>query len=73
MIKNQDFGSKVSAIIDGKDDSIGTVEGYDYKTDELVMTQVSKDVVVEEGDAVITSGLGWSLSSSSFNWICESN
>ena len=58
LIKNQDFGSKVSAIIDGKDDSIGTVEGYDYKTDELVMTQVSKDVVVEEGDAVITSGLG---------------
>ena len=58
LIKNQDFGSKVSAIIDGKEDSIGTVEGYDYIEDELVMTQVSKDVAVEEGDAVITSGLG---------------
>lgn len=58
LIKNQDFGSKVSAIIDGKDDSIGTVEGYDYMADELVMTQVSKNVTVEEGDAVITSGLG---------------
>ncbi|MEE0880817.1 MAG: rod shape-determining protein MreC, partial [Turicibacter sp.] len=33
LIKNQDFGSKVSAIIDGKDDSIGTVEGYDYIED----------------------------------------
>ena len=58
LIKNQDFGSKVSAIIDGKDDSIGTVEGYDYVEDELVMTQVSKNVTVEQGDAVITSGLG---------------
>ena len=58
LIKNQDFGSKVSAIIDGKDDSIGTVEGYDYIEDELVMTQVSKNVTVEQGDAVITSGLG---------------
>ena len=58
LIKNQDFGSKVSALIDGKENSIGTVEGYDYLNDELVMTQVSKDVVVEEGDAVITSGLG---------------
>ena len=26
LIKNQDFGSKVSAIIDGKEGSIGTVE-----------------------------------------------
>lgn len=58
LIKNQDFGSKVSAIIDGKEGSVGTVEGYDYTTDELVMTQVSKEVAVEEGDAVITSGLG---------------
>ena len=58
LIKNQDFGSKVSAIIDGKEDSIGTVEGYDYIEDELVMTQVSKNVTVEEGDKVITSGLG---------------
>ncbi|HAX72694.1 MAG TPA: rod shape-determining protein MreC [Firmicutes bacterium] len=58
LIKNQDFGSKVSAVIDGKENSIGTVEGYDYLTDELVMTQVSKDVEVEMGDAVMTSGLG---------------
>lgn len=58
LIKNQDFGSKVSAILDGKEGSVGTVEGYDYTTDELVMTQVSKDVAVEQGDAVITSGLG---------------
>ena len=58
LIKNQDFGSKVSAIIDGKEGSIGTVEGYDYTTDELVMTQVSKDVKVDKGDKVITSGLG---------------
>lgn len=58
LIKNQDFGSKVSALIDGKENSIGTVEGYDYINDELVMTQVSKEVPVEEGDAVITSGLG---------------
>ncbi|MDE5977314.1 MAG: rod shape-determining protein MreC [Turicibacter sp.] len=58
LIKNQDFGVKVSAIIDGKDGSVGTIEGYDYTTDELVMTQVSKDVAVELGDVVITSGLG---------------
>lgn len=58
LIKNQDFGSKVSALIDGKENSIGTVEGYDYLNDELVMSQVSKDVMVEAGDAVITSGLG---------------
>ena len=58
LIKNQDFGSKVSALIDGKENSIGTVEGYDYMNDELVMTQVSKDVLVEPGDVVITSGLG---------------
>ena len=34
LIKNQDFGSKVSALIDGKENSIGTVEGYDYMNDE---------------------------------------
>ena len=58
LIKNQDFGSKVSAIVTGKENSIGTVEGYDYKTNELVMTQVSKDVEIVKGDKVITSGLG---------------
>ena len=34
------------------------------------MTQVSKDVVVEEGDAVITSGLGGVYPTSIINWIC---
>ena len=58
LIKNQDFGSKVSAIVTGEENSIGTVEGYDYKTNELVMTQVSKDVEIVKGDKVITSGLG---------------
>ncbi|WP_124057571.1 rod shape-determining protein MreC [Vaginisenegalia massiliensis] len=50
---------KVAASVQAKKGSAnGIVSGYDRKTKNYVMTQVSPDVKIEKGDKVITSGLG---------------
>ena len=54
----QNVTSKVSAVISGKPESIGLLQGYDFSTGELVMINVDREIEVEEGDLVVTSGLG---------------
>ena len=59
LINYQNTTSKVAAVINGKPDSIGgLLQGYDSVSNELVVTNIGRDVEVEEGDEVITSGLG---------------
>ncbi|GAA0456846.1 rod shape-determining protein MreC [Alkalibacillus silvisoli] len=54
------FGTdhQVSAIIDGDDSVFGLVEGYDSETEQLVFRDLTGDDEIEEGQAVVTSGLG---------------
>ncbi|MBJ6362926.1 rod shape-determining protein MreC [Paenibacillus sp. GCM10012307] len=52
------FGSKkISATVSGKD-SFGIVESYNSETGQLMMSKIAEDDPLQEGDMVITSGLG---------------
>ena len=42
----------------GNSGSYGVLEGYDLETDELMMVRVNRDVEVEIGAQVITTGMG---------------
>lgn len=53
---NSDIRAHVQVL--GVRGSEGTLDGYDAETGELVVRQVRRDVEVEVGDKVITSGLG---------------
>lgn len=46
------------AMILGEGGSYGRLEGYDLQTNELMMVQVNRDVEVEIGAQVITTGMG---------------
>ncbi len=48
---------KISATVSGKE-SFGIIESYDSETGQLLMTRISEDDPLQEGDTVITSGLG---------------
>ncbi|GEN45807.1 rod shape-determining protein MreC [Alkalibacillus haloalkaliphilus] len=54
------FGTEhqVSAIVDGDDSIFGLVEGYDSDTEKLVFRELTGEDELEEGQAVVTSGLG---------------
>ena len=55
----QNTTSRVPALVNGKSDSIGSLlDGYDSSSESLVVNMVPRDVEIEEGDSVITSGLG---------------
>ena len=54
----QNVTSKVSAVVSGKPDAMGLLQGYDFITGELIMSNVDRDIEIEEGDQVVTSGLG---------------
>jgi len=54
----QNTTSKVAAIVSGEPESFGILQGYDSLTGELIMTGVDRDIEIEEGAQVITSGLG---------------
>jgi len=53
---NTDIRAHVEIL--GVDDSQGIFHGYNSETGELYVTQVSRDVELEEGLKVITSGMG---------------
>ena len=58
LLKQHNTRISAHAFITGNPESFGILEGYDPVTNELIMVQVDRDVEIEEGDQVITSGLG---------------
>lgn len=53
---NNDILAHVQIL--GRDGSNGIFHGYDASTGELLVTQVRRDIDVEIGDRIITTGLG---------------
>lgn len=51
--------NRVAASISSKDGfAHGIINGYDTKTNRLIMKQITTDVTIKKGDQVMTSGLG---------------
>ena len=50
---------RVAAMIQGEKESIyGTITGYDYEKNILIMSQIQATQEIKVGDKVVTSGLG---------------
>ncbi|MGG3738505.1 rod shape-determining protein MreC [Aeribacillus pallidus] len=50
--------SRISALIQGKENVYGLIEGYDEESEMLLMKRIPFDVEIKEGQKVVTSGLG---------------
>lgn len=51
--------NRVAASVASEDGFVyGIISGYDYDTERLIMTQITTDVTLQEGEQVMTSGLG---------------
>jgi rod shape-determining protein MreC len=50
--------NRISAIIQGKDKTLGVIEGYDDVREALLFRRIPYDADIQEGDMVISSGLG---------------
>ncbi|MBM7660657.1 rod shape-determining protein MreC [Bacillus mesophilus] len=50
--------NRISAIIQGKDKTLGVIEGYDDVREALLFRRIPYDADIKEGDMVISSGLG---------------
>ncbi|WP_456278117.1 rod shape-determining protein MreC [Bacillus sp. AK128] len=50
--------NRISAIIQGKEKTLGIIEGYDDVREALLFRRIPYDADIQEGDMVISSGLG---------------
>ncbi|MFD1736034.1 rod shape-determining protein MreC [Bacillus salitolerans] len=53
-----DRTNRISSIIQGKENIFGLIEGYDEEKAALLFKRIPYDAVLEEGEKVISSGLG---------------
>ena len=58
LMKPHNTDIRASVEVLGVSGSVGIFHGYDAETEELIVRNVPRDVEVEEGAKVITSGLG---------------
>jgi rod shape-determining protein MreC len=58
LLSNKNPNNRISALIQGEENVIGSIEGYDSDRDQLLVKRIPNDMKVEEGSKVITSGLG---------------
>ncbi|TYR76827.1 rod shape-determining protein MreC [Rossellomorea vietnamensis] len=58
LLSNKNPNNRISALIQGEENVIGSIEGYDTERDQLLVKRIPNDMPVEEGSKVITSGLG---------------
>jgi rod shape-determining protein MreC len=58
LISDANRSVQISAIVQGDDNIYGVIEGYDSEQEALFFRKIPKDVDIEEGQTVITSGLG---------------
>ncbi|RNF40944.1 rod shape-determining protein MreC [Planococcus salinus] len=59
LVSTQDPNYRVSAMVLGKQqDVFGLIEGYDAERRELLLKRIDADIDIQEGDQVVSSGLG---------------
>ncbi|MBT2582414.1 rod shape-determining protein MreC [Planococcus sp. ISL-109] len=58
LVTTQNPNYRVSAMVLGEDDVFGLIEGYDAERRELLLKRVDFSVDLQEGDQVVSSGLG---------------
>jgi rod shape-determining protein MreC len=58
LLSDSDPMNRVSAVVEGDDSVFGIIGGYDAEKKALLFKDISNDVKVEEGEMVITSGMG---------------
>lgn len=58
LLSALDRKNRISAVIQGKQDVYGLIEGYDYEKDALLFKRIPSKAKVEVGKNVETSGLG---------------
>ena len=58
LVTTQNPNYRVSAMVLGEDDVFGLIEGYDAERRELLLKRIDFSVELEEGDQVVSSGLG---------------
>lgn len=49
---------RVSAMVQGKKEVFGLIEGYDEERNELILKRIDSNFELKKGDSVISSGLG---------------
>ncbi|QPC47049.1 rod shape-determining protein MreC [Mangrovibacillus cuniculi] len=58
LVSTRNPENRISALIQSEDRIFGLIEGYDDKSDRLLLKRIPYDVEVKEGELVETSGLG---------------
>jgi rod shape-determining protein MreC len=58
LLSSMDPNNKISAVIQGEEDSYGLIEGYDDKNDLILMKRIPYDKKIKKDSMVITSGFG---------------
>jgi rod shape-determining protein MreC len=58
LLSSMDPNNKISAVVQGEEDSYGLIEGYDDKNDLILMKRIPYDKKVKKDSMVITSGFG---------------
>lgn len=58
LLTDQDRSNRISVFVDGNETVYGFIEGIDEATGYLQFTKINIDAEIEEGQTVVTSGLG---------------
>ncbi|PLT32400.1 rod shape-determining protein MreC [Bacillus sp. V5-8f] len=58
LLSSMDPKNRISAIIQGNEDAYGVIEGYDQKTQLILLKRIPFDKKVQKNSNVITSGYG---------------
>ncbi|MBE3102893.1 MAG: rod shape-determining protein MreC, partial [Bacilli bacterium] len=58
LLSTQNPNYRVSAMVMGKKEVFGLIEGYDYERKELILKRIDSNVKIEKGQKIMTSGLG---------------
>ncbi|MFC7364719.1 MULTISPECIES: rod shape-determining protein MreC [Bhargavaea] len=58
LLATQDPDYRVSALVTGKTEAFGLIEGYDTERRELILKRIDSAHEIKEGQKVISSGLG---------------
>jgi rod shape-determining protein MreC len=59
LLRDDDRTNRISAMVDAEDIEVfGFIEGFDEQSGALMLKKVEADAQIEEGQTVVTSGLG---------------
>ena len=58
LLSTQDPNYRVSAMVAGKTEVFGLIEGYDEERKELILKRIDSNIKIEKGQKIMSSGLG---------------